>query len=238
MLYTLYIVMFYTVYQAYSITRYVIHHMLCLTPYTILYSTHYTMYFIHYTTHCAIYIIHLYSTLYYIGKTLTFALPLIMFALEEEIKLPLQAGKARYIYILSTHIYLLHTLYIYAYYTGYVSTYPIYVTFNSNSNPYPLPLFAGEGPIGLILCPSRELAKQTYEVVEYYTQALKNGGFPEIRVTLCIGGENKRTQIDTVSKKGVHCIVATPGRLKDLLQEGHFNLDLCKYLTLDEGDRM
>ena len=130
------------------------------------------------------------------------------------------------------YIYILRTLCIYIPHTLYVYILLLYTL------PSPLPLFAGEGPIGLILCPSRELAKQTYEVVEYYTQALKNGGFPEIRVTLCIGGENKRTQIDTVSKKGVHCIVATPGRLKDLLQEGHFNLDLCKYLTLDEGDRM
>ena len=37
---------------------------------------------------------------------------------------------------------------------------------------------------------------------------------------------------------GVHCIVATPGRLNDLLKEGHINFDVCKYLTLDEGDRV
>jgi len=36
----------------------------------------------------------------------------------------------------------------------------------------------------------------------------------------------------------VHCIVATPGRLNDLLNEGLIKFDLCKYLTLDEGDRM
>ena len=63
------------------------------TPY---YTVYYTLYYhIHYTILpllCTILytIIH---TKHYTGKTLTFALPLIMFALEEEIKLPLQAGK-------------------------------------------------------------------------------------------------------------------------------------------------
>lgn len=122
------------------------------------------------------------------GKTLTFCLPMIMFALEEELIQPLRAR---------------------------------------------------EGPIGMVLCPSRELAKQTYDVVEYYLRALaENGGYPSLRSVLCIGGESKRTQVETVQRYGVHCVVATPGRLKDLLNEGKMNLDICKYLTLDEGDRM
>lgn len=37
---------------------------------------------------------------------------------------------------------------------------------------------------------------------------------------------------------GVHVVVATPGRLKDLLHKKRMTLDVCKYLTLDEADRM
>lgn len=122
------------------------------------------------------------------GKTLTFSLPMIMFALEEEMNMPLEPG---------------------------------------------------EGPIGLILCPSRELARQTYENVEYILSSLRNDPrFPEIRSTLCIGGEDKRAQIELIKSKGVHCIVATPGRLNDLLNQNKINLNICKYLVLDEGDRM
>lgn len=121
------------------------------------------------------------------GKTLTFSLPMIMFALEEE------------------------TI---------------------------MPLVGGEGPIGLVLCPSRELARQTYEVIEYYIQALRGGGYPELRSSLCIGGEDKRAQVQLAENSGVHIVVATPGRLNDLLNQGRLNMDICKYLVLDEGDRM
>jgi ATP-dependent RNA helicase DDX41 len=121
------------------------------------------------------------------GKTLTFCLPMIMLALEDEINMPLEAF---------------------------------------------------EGPIGLVLCPSRELARQTYEVVEYYIQALADGGYPQLRSSLCIGGENKRTQVENVRRRGVHCVVATPGRLNDLLNQKLITMDICKYFVLDEGDRM
>ena len=121
------------------------------------------------------------------GKTITFSLPLIMLALEEETKLPLSAG---------------------------------------------------EGPCGFILCPSRELARQTYEVMDYYCDALGAAGLPRPRCTLCIGGEDKRAQLETAERRGVHCLVATPGRLGDLLNSKKLNLSVCKYMCLDEGDRM
>eukprot|EP00879_Flechtneria_rotunda_P016085 GHRR01016826.1.p1 GENE.GHRR01016826.1~~GHRR01016826.1.p1 ORF type:complete len:570 (+),score=225.58 GHRR01016826.1:392-2101(+) len=100
-----------------------------------------------------------------------------------------------------------------------------------------MPLQGGEGPLGLIICPSRELANQTVEVITQYTEALHRGGFPELRVMLCIGGIDLRSQLD-VLKKGVHIVVATPGRLKDLLTKRRMNLDICRYLALDEADRM
>ncbi|CAM0947732.1 unnamed protein product [Alopecurus aequalis] len=100
-----------------------------------------------------------------------------------------------------------------------------------------MPVVPGEGPFGMIICPSRELAKQTYDVIEMFLAPLKQAGFPEIRPLLCIGGIDMRTQLD-VLKKGVHIVVATPGRLKDLLAKKKMNLDNCRYLTLDEADRL
>jgi len=100
-----------------------------------------------------------------------------------------------------------------------------------------MPIVPGEGPFGMIICPSRELAKQTYDVIEQFLLPLKDAGYPEIRPLLCIGGVDMRTQLD-VLKKGVHIVVATPGRLKDLLAKKKMNLDNCRYLTLDEADRL
>lgn len=50
-----------------------------------------------------------------------------------------------------------------------------------------LPVVGGEGPFGVILCPSRELARQTFDVVDYFCKHLQRGGFPELRTVLCIG---------------------------------------------------
>jgi hypothetical protein len=44
---------------------------------------------------------------------------------------------------------------------------------------------------------------------------------------LCIGGIDLRVQLDTL-KRGVHIVVATPGRLKDLLNKRRMNLDICR----------
>lgn len=63
------------------------------------------------------------------------------------------------------------------------------------------------------------------------------GGFPELRVMLCIGGIDLREQMDQL-RKGVHVVVATPGRLKDLLHKKRMTLNICRYLCLDEADRM
>eukprot|EP00897_Mesotaenium_endlicherianum_P001139 jgi/Mesen1/11025/ME000098S10417 len=100
-----------------------------------------------------------------------------------------------------------------------------------------MPLVNGEGPIGLIVCPSRELARQTYDVVQEFCAPLRAAGHPELRCMLCIGGIDMRDQLDML-KRGVHMVVATPGRLKDMLAKKRMNLDNCKYLTLDEADRL
>ncbi|KAF1790648.1 P-loop containing nucleoside triphosphate hydrolase [Phytophthora cactorum] len=75
------------------------------------------------------------------GKTVTFTLPLVMLALEEEKKMP---------------------------------------------------IIGHEGPFGLIVGPSRELMRQTFDVVKHFTTYLFKAGYPELRSLLCIGGEDKR----------------------------------------------
>ncbi|KAJ4718517.1 DEAD-box ATP-dependent RNA helicase [Melia azedarach] len=100
-----------------------------------------------------------------------------------------------------------------------------------------LPIVPGEGPFCLIVCPSRELARQTYEVVEQFLIPMRDAGYPELRALLCIGGVDMRSQLEVV-KRGVHIVVATPGRLKDMLAKKKMNLDNCRYLTLDEADRL
>ncbi|KAJ1976325.1 hypothetical protein H4R35_002748 [Dimargaris xerosporica] len=100
-----------------------------------------------------------------------------------------------------------------------------------------LPLVSGEGPIAMIVCPSRELAKQTCEGLQAMNDCLARDGYPLLRSLLCIGGINMRDQFHTLSQ-GVHMVVATPGRLQDMLEKKKLNLDLCKYFCLDEADRM
>jgi ATP-dependent RNA helicase DDX41 len=102
-----------------------------------------------------------------------------------------------------------------------------------------MPLEGGEGPVGLIICPSRELARQTHDIIVEFTEALqRKDRFPEIRSMLAIGGLSMKDELDTSRRRGIHIVVATPGRLKDLLKRRRINLDICRYFCLDEADRM
>lgn len=121
------------------------------------------------------------------GKTLTFALPLVMFCMEQE---------------------------------------------------YLMPFERGEGPYALIIVPSRELARQIYDVIVGIFQYVeKEPRMPKLTAGLCIGGVPIREQAQ-VFKEGFHVCVATPGRLSDMLTKKIFNLEVCRYLVLDEADRM
>lgn len=100
-----------------------------------------------------------------------------------------------------------------------------------------MPLVRNEGPYGLIICPSRELAKQTNDIVSYFCRSLEGNGYPPLRCSLCIGGMAFNEQLDAI-KRGVHIITATPGRLMDMLDKKMMNLAICRYLVLDEADRM
>ncbi|TNY20154.1 DEAD-box protein abstrakt [Rhodotorula diobovata] len=120
------------------------------------------------------------------GKTLAFSVPLLMFSLEEEKRMP---------------------------------------------------FVQGEGPVGIIMCPSRELARQTYEGLQEMAKLMEQGGYPQVRSLLCIGGINMSEQSQVLSQ-GFHMVVATPGRLQDMLEKRKFSLNSCKYLCMDEADRM
>jgi len=101
-----------------------------------------------------------------------------------------------------------------------------------------LPFVRGEGPIGVVLCPSRELASQTYENVLQWTEVLSNSGnYPRLNTLLCMGGISMSEQSHVLSK-GIHIVVATPGRLIDMLEKRKINFDSCKYFCMDEADRM
>ena len=100
-----------------------------------------------------------------------------------------------------------------------------------------MPFIHGEGPYGFILCPSRELARQTYDVLMEYVTALAEDQEPQLRVLLAVGGLNMQQQAENF-RKGTHIVVATPGRLMDMLDKKKINLDVCRYMCLDEADRM
>lgn len=87
-----------------------------------------------------------------------------------------------------------------------------------------------EGPTVLILAPTRELALQIdKEVNKYQYKGIKS---------VCIyGGGDRREQIKVVAK-GVDIVIATPGRLNDLVMARHLNVINFSYIVLDEADRM
>jgi ATP-dependent RNA helicase DDX41 len=101
-----------------------------------------------------------------------------------------------------------------------------------------LPFVRGEGPVGVILCPSRELATQTYENLLIWNAAIaKEGKYPQLNTLLCMGGISMGDQSHVINK-GLHIVVATPGRLIDMLEKKRFTFDNCKYFCMDEADRM
>lgn len=97
-------------------------------------------------------------------------------------------------------------------------------------NAQPL-LDRGDGPIVLILAPTRELAVQIQQ------ECTKFGKSSRIRNTAIYGGAPKGPQVRDLSQ-GVEICVATPGRLIDMLESGRTNLKRVTYLVMDEADRM
>ncbi len=86
-------------------------------------------------------------------------------------------------------------------------------------------------PEVLILAPTRELAAQISESFRTY------GRYLSVRQTAVFGGVNQNVQVRAL-RRGVHVLVACPGRLLDLIGQGHIRLDRVSMLVLDEADRM
>jgi ATP-dependent RNA helicase RhlE len=86
-------------------------------------------------------------------------------------------------------------------------------------------------PRALILAPTRELAGQINDSLRAY------GRNVPLRSAAVFGGASIRPQIKLLAK-GIHIIVATPGRLLDLMNQGHLQLDAVEVFILDEADRM
>ncbi|CAE7702337.1 DBP2 [Symbiodinium pilosum] len=89
----------------------------------------------------------------------------------------------------------------------------------------------GDGPVGLVLAPTRELANQIHSEVMRFTEGSR------IRSTAVFGGVPRYGQASDL-RRGVEILIATPGRLLDFLEAGTTNLKRVTYLTLDEADRM
>jgi len=89
----------------------------------------------------------------------------------------------------------------------------------------------GSHPRALILSPTRELATQIGESFAAY------GRHAGLKHTVIFGGVNQFHQVKALHR-GVDIIVATPGRLLDLMQQKHVHLDAVKVFVLDEADRM
>jgi ATP-dependent RNA helicase DDX5/DBP2 len=112
--------------------------------------------------------------------------------------------------------------------SGKTLTYCLPAIVHINAQPLLAP---GDGPIVLVLAPTRELAVQIQQ------EMTKFGKSSRIRNTCVYGGVPKGGQIRDLSR-GVEVCIATPGRLIDMLESGKTNLRRVTYLVLDEADRM
>ncbi|KAB7500849.1 ATP-dependent RNA helicase DDX42, partial [Armadillidium nasatum] len=92
-------------------------------------------------------------------------------------------------------------------------------------------LSPGEGPVGLILAPTRELAQQIY------TEAKRFGKAYNIQVVCAYGGGSKWEQSKAL-EAGAEIVVATPGRMIDMIKMKATNFQRVTFLILDEADRM
>ncbi|RYP04256.1 hypothetical protein DL765_010246 [Monosporascus sp. GIB2] len=108
------------------------------------------------------------------------------------------------------------------------------------TGPSPMPVGAAGGgygrqrkayPTSLILAPTRELVSQIYD------EARKFAYRSWVRPCVVYGGADIGTQLRQI-ERGCDCLVATPGRLVDLIERGRISLQNIKYLVLDEADRM
>ncbi|MBU0480801.1 MAG: DEAD/DEAH box helicase [Proteobacteria bacterium] len=85
---------------------------------------------------------------------------------------------------------------------------------------------------GLILCPTRELCMQVAKDLEAFSRYVQG-----VKVLAVYGGASIEQQIASL-RKGIHIIVATPGRLNDLIRRGRVDISGVRYVVFDEADEM
>lgn len=86
-------------------------------------------------------------------------------------------------------------------------------------------------PLGLVLAPTRELATQIFEEAKKFSYRSR------MRPAVLYGGNNTSDQMRELDR-GCHLIVATPGRLDDIINRGKIGLENLRFLVLDEGEFM
>jgi ATP-dependent RNA helicase RhlE len=94
-----------------------------------------------------------------------------------------------------------------------------------------MPSRRGRGPAALVLVPTRELAVQVASAFNTYGKLLR------LRSIVVHGGVGQGPQVNAL-RTGIDVLVATPGRLLDLIEQGHAKLNAVSLLVLDEADRM
>lgn len=90
----------------------------------------------------------------------------------------------------------------------------------------------GDGPLALVLAPTRELAQQIEKEVHSFSRSSDN-----FKTAIIVGGTHMGDQKAEL-RSGVEIVVATPGRFIDHLQQGNSSLSRVSFVVLDEADRM
>jgi ATP-dependent RNA helicase DDX23/PRP28 len=88
-----------------------------------------------------------------------------------------------------------------------------------------------EGPLAVIMAPTRELAQQIEEEV------IKLAKFTDFKTVCVVGGQSIEEQ-GYILRKGVEIVIGTPGRMVDCIENNFLVLNQCNYVVLDEADRM
>ena len=103
----------------------------------------------------------------------------------------------------------------------------------------------GGSPIALILAPTRELVEQVYSIIDKLISLEKNYHFQITSLPTkfptalgVVGGISLQSQIIPLQRNGIDILIATPGRLIDLLEKQIITMEALQYLVIDEADKM
>lgn len=88
-----------------------------------------------------------------------------------------------------------------------------------------------DGPYGIIMAPTRELANQIEEEFKRLTRDT------HLRSIIVVGGKSSEEQGSSIGR-GVEIVIGTPGRIEDLIKRQYLVLNQCYYVILDEADKM